>query len=281
MSLQTRIRALETLGAGRVLALLAADLDLDLLPALHDTLCAFGRCERLLVLLHSHGGEANAMRRVALRLHAATNRLVLLAPQACGVAGTLLALAAHEIVVSPSTTFASIDRPLPVEGADGPSALPAQALRESWRDVRDAFDLDETAARTKALHLLADHLFPTTLTAFHRQAQELRRIADGLLSLPMADRTAERRAGIVQALLEGQGRVLAAAELHRLGLPVAEAPALDAEARACLLALERLAGPASNEHDDDGCDAVIATADGVQRRRRRRHAPAGLWEQVA
>lgn len=280
MPLQTRIRALEGLGAGRVLVLSASDLDLDLLPALHQTLCAFGHCERLSVLLHGEGGDANAMRRVALRLHACTDRLVMLVPLACGVAGSLLALAAHEIVAAPSTTFASIEHPLMVEGADGPSTLSAQALRESWRDVGEAFDLDEMAARTKALHLLADHVFPTTLTAFHRHVQELERIADALLSLSTADRTAEHRAGIVQALLDGQGRTVTAAGLHRLGLPVVTAPALEAAARECLHALQQVVGPASNAHGD-GCDAVIATAGGVQRRRRRRHAPSGVWEKVA
>lgn len=281
MSLQIRIRALEALGAGRVLVLSAAELDLDLLPALHDTLRTFGHCDRLCVLLHGEGGDANAVRRAALLLHACTDRLVLLVPQSCGVAGTLLALAAHEIVAVPSTLFAPIASPLPVEGADGPSILSAQAIRDAWREVADAFGLDEPAARTKALHLLSDHVFPTTLTAFHRHLQEVQRIGDALLSLPMADRSPEHRAAVVHALLDGQGSTLSADALRHLGLPVVEAPALDVEARECICALERLIAPAPNAQDDDGCDAVIATADGVHRRRRRRQAPTGLWEKVA
>ena len=288
MSLQTRIRALETLGDGRVLVLSAASLTLDLLPMLHDTLRVLGHSERLCVLLQSEGGDADAARRIALRLHAGTDRLVLLVPERCGAAGTLLALAAHEIVVGPMARFAPIAPiapSLPLEGPDGPVMLSARDLREGWRVVRDDHGLDETAARTQALHWLTAHVFPTTLTAFHRHTLELARIGDALLSLADAGRPADARAAIVQAFLqvdEAAVPALTADDLRRMGLPVVDAAALAAPMQDALQALQSLVGPASHGSGDDaGCDALIATADGVQRRRQRPHAPAGVWEQAA
>ena len=285
MSLQTRIRALETLGAGRVLVLSAASLTLDLLPMLHDTLRVLGHSERLCVLLQSEGGDADAARRIALRLHASTDHLVLLVPERCGAAGMLLALAAHEIVAGPMARFAPIAPSLPLEGPDGPVMLSARDLREGWRVVRDDHGLDEAAARTQALHWLTAHVFPTTLTAFHRHTLELARIGDALLSLADAGRPADARAALMQALLQLDESVvpaLTADDLRRIGLPVVDATALAAPMQDVLQALQSLLEPASQGSGDDAaCDALIATADGVQRRRQRPHAPAGIWEQAA
>jgi hypothetical protein len=151
--------------------------------------------------------------------------------------------------------------------------------------VRDDHGLDEIAARTQALQWLAAHLFPTALTAFHRHVQEQARIADALLSLADAGRPAEARAAIVQALMEGDDAVassLDADALRRLGLPVIEAVTLATPLRDALRALHQdLASGAWHAGEDGVCDALIATVDGVHRRRQRPHAPTGLWEQAA
>ena len=285
MSLQTRIRALETLGACRVLVLSATSLTLELLPMLHDTLRTRDRCERLCVLLHAEGGDADAARRIALRLHGCTDRLVLLVADRCGAAGTLLALAAHEIVAGPTTRFAPIAPSLPIDGPDGPSTLSSRALRDGWRVVRDDHGLDEAAARMQALQWLAAHVFPTALTAFHRHVQERARIADALLSLADARRPAEARAAIVQALMAGDeaaSPALDADALRRLGLPVVDAGTLSTPMQDALRALHLdLASGAWHAGEDGACDALIATVDGVHRRRLRPHAPTGAWEHAA
>ncbi|MGN6153516.1 MAG: hypothetical protein ACTHOH_16155 [Lysobacteraceae bacterium] len=284
MSLQTRIRALETLGAGRVLVLSAASLTLDLLPMLHDVLRTRDRSSRLCVMLQCEGGDADAARRIALRLHASTDRLVLL-PDRCEAAGTLLALAAHAIVAGPTTRCAPVMPSLPIDGPDGPTTLSARDLRDGWRVVRDEHGLDEAEARTQALRWLATHVFPTTLTAFHRHAQELARIGDALLALADDGRSAEARAAIVQALMQGDdavASVLDADALRRLGLPVVDIGTLAPPIQDAWRALrEGFGSGAWHAAEEDACDALIATADGVQRRRQRPHAPSGLWEQAA
>ena len=284
MSLQTRIRALETLGAGRVLVLSAASLSLDLLPMLHEVLRTRDRSPRLCVLLQCQGGDADAARRIALRLHASTDRLVLL-PDRCDAAGTLLALAAHAIVAGPTTHCSPVVPSLPIDGPDGPTTLSARDLRDGWRIVRDEQGLDEAEARAQALRWLATHVFPTTLTAFHRHVQEQARIGDALLALADAGRPAEARAAIVRALVQGDDAVastLDADALRRLGLPVVDIGTLAPPIRDAWRALhEDLAAGPWHAAGDDACDALIATADGVRRRRQRPHAPSGLWEQAA
>lgn len=285
MSITDHIRALEALRPGRTLALSASHLDIDLLPPLYETLRTLGRVERLDVVVQCRGGEVNAARRIALLLHEFADRLTFVVPHACESAGTVMALAAHEIVAGPMAIFSPIDPHLSAEGGGtGPSAMSAEDIRQCWRMVRDWFGLEEPEARAKALHLLSENIFPTTLTSFHRSTRELERIGEELLSLHMGDRPREARAEIVATLLYGfdsHTYALTADELRRIGLPVVRDARLDAPAWETARELRRLAGPESREREeDDWHDAVIATTEAAQRRLRRMDAPAGTWEPV-
>jgi len=285
MSITDRIRDLEACLPGRTLAFSASRLDIDLLPPLYDTLRTTGRVERLNVVVQCRGGEVNAARRIALLLHEFADRVTFVVPHFCESAGTVMALGAHEIIAGPMAIFSPIDPHLSAEsGGAGPSAMSAQDICQCWRMVHDWFDLEEADARAKALQLLSENIFPTTLTSFHRSTRELERIGEELLSLHMRDRPHETRAGIVSTLLYGfdsHTYALTADELQRIGLPVVRDPRLDAPAWEAVRALRALAGPESREHEEaDWYDAVIATADGAQRRRRRMDAPAGAWEPV-
>lgn len=285
MSITAHLRAIEARLPGRTLALSASRVDIDLLPPLYETLRAIGRVERLNVVVQCRGGEVNAARRIALLLHAFADRVTFVVPHFCESAGTVMALAAHEIVAGPMAIFSPIDPHLSAEaGAAGPSAMSAEDIRQCWRMMRDWFGLEEAEARARALHLLSENIFPTTLTSFHRSTRELERIGEELLSLHMGDRPREARAEIVAALLYGfdsHAYALTADELRRIGLPVVRDAALEGPAWEVARELRRLAGPESRtREEDDWHDAVIATTEAAQRRLRRMDAPAGTWEPV-
>lgn len=291
MSIRTHLRALEALRPGRMLALSASRLDIDLLPPLYEALRALGPAERLNVLVQCRGGEANAARRIALLLHAFARRLTLLVPHRCESAGTVLALAAHEIVAGPRAVFSPIGPHFGphfgprFRGEDvdaGPAPMSSEDFRECWRRRCDGFGPARSEAREKALQRLCDGVFPTTLTAVHRSTRELERIGGELLSLPLGARPRATRAEIVSTLLYGFDSptcALSADDLRRIGLPVVRDPALEGPAWDAGCALRRLADPESRRDEDDlWHDAVIATAESAQRRLHRREAPAGRWE---
>jgi hypothetical protein len=149
---------------------------------------------------------------------------------------------------------------------------------------RDWFGLEENEAKARALPLLCDNIFPTTLTSFHRCALELEQIGDELLSLHMPAGAEAERVHIVQTLLYGfhsHAYALTRDDLRRLGLPIESDPALELVAWDLVSALRRCIGPESRESlDGEWHDALIATRDGAIRRRRRPDAPAGAWEPI-
>lgn len=285
MSIRAHLRALEALRPGRALALSASRLEIDLLPPLYEALRTLGPVERLAVVVQCRGGEVNAARRIALLLHAFARRLTFLVPHRCESAGTVLALAAHEIVAGPMAVFSPIGPHFPAEDGDaGPSAMSSEDFRPCWRRLRDGFGPERPEAREKILWRLCDNVFPTTLTALHRSTRELERICGELLSLPHGAQPREAHAEIVSTLLYGfdaPACTLTADDLRRIGLPVVRDTALEAAARDAGCELRRLAEPESRRDEDDHWhDAVIATAEDAQRRLRRRDAPAGRWEPV-
>lgn len=285
-----QIAAMEARGAGRVLLFAASKLEIDLLPPLYEALRAIGHCERLNIVVQCRGGEVNAARRIALLLHRSTDHLTFVVPHFCESAGTVMALAAREIVAGPLAIFSPIDPHLSADPSGGnsggaaPSALSAQDIRQFWRMSRDWFGLEESEAKARALALLCDNIFPTTLTSFHRCALELEQIGDELLSLHMGGRPQAERARIVQTLLYGfhsHTYALTGEELAGLGLPVAHDPVLERDAWALVRESSRYVGPESRDSlEDPGCDVLIATREGAVRRRRRPHAPTGVWEPV-
>lgn len=287
MTLFPQIQALEDCAGGRVLVFAASRIDIDLLPTLYDTLREIGRTERLTVVMQCRGGEVNAARRIALLLHGFTDRLVFAVPHFCESAGTVMALAAREIIPGPLSIFSPIDPHLAAEsGGAGasPSALSAQDIRQFWRMSRDWFGMEESDAKAHAMKVLCDNIFPSTLTSFHRCTLEAEAIGEELLSLHMADAPQATRAAIVTTLLYGfhsHTHALTGEDLRRIGLPVRDDDTVETLSWDLVRALRRHVGPESRETvEGDWHDALIATRDGAVRRRRRTDAPVGVWERI-
>lgn len=279
------IANLEAETGARVLVFAATSLEIDLLPALYDTLRGIGRCARLDVVVHCRGGSVNAARRIALLLREYAGRLRFIVPHYCESAATVMALAADEIVAGPLAIFSPTDPHLTAaEGTRGgsPSALSAQDVRLFWQIGHDWFGLEKQAAQERALGLLSDSIFPTTLSSFYRCTQEMRAISTELLALHLPDSAAAQRTRIADALLfdyHSHTYALTGDDLARLGLPVVRDPAVEALAWDIARHVRTQIGAESRTSlEGDWHDALLLTRESGLRRRRSPDAPAAAWQ---
>lgn len=286
-ALSAAIRTLEATGQARVLVFGATSLDIDLLPPLYETLRGIGRADRLDVLVFCRGGSVNAARRIALLLHEFTDRLRFIVPHYCESAATLMVLAAQEIVAGPLAIFSPTDPHLTSAegGRDGsPSALSSQDIRLFRQMSQDWFGMDDEQAQQRALPLLCESIFPTTLTSLYRCTREVQSISNELLALHVPDGTAARRAKIADTLLfdfHSHTYALTRDDLARIGLPVTRDA--DVEAIAWDIACHvraRIGAESRQSLEGDWYDAMLATRDGGTRRRRSREAIASVWEAI-
>ncbi len=280
--MKRRLEELEQSRGSRVLLIAASHLELDLLPVLYDALREMGRTQRLDVLFHCSGGVVNAARRVALLLHGFTERLAFIVPDRCASSGMIAALAAREIVAGPAAIFSPVDPHLEGPGGDGPSAISAQDVRLFGRMAEDWFGLAEADAKARALALLCESIFPTTLTAFYRATLEVEAICTELLALGLPDSPEAARSRIVEALVHGHhshGFALTGDDLKALGLPMRDEPEAADLAWEIARDLRALLGPgARRSEQDDWHDSILATSAGSWRRRRSPDGLAPRWE---
>jgi serine dehydrogenase proteinase len=279
-----RLEALERARGSRVLLLATSHLELDLLPALYDALREIGPTRRLDVLFHCCGGVANAARRVALLLHGFTDHLAFIVPDRCESSGMIAALSAREIVAGPAAIFSPVDPHLEAAPGSGEtrSAISAQDVRLFARMSERWFGLAEDEARAKALAVLCESIFPTTLTSFYRSTLEVEAIGAELLALGLPAASPEARSQIVDALVYGHhshGFALTRDDLRALGLPVREDEAAEAMAWDIARILRPALGAgARRSPGDDWFDALVATSAGSMRRRRSPDGLAPRWE---
>lgn len=275
------LRALETHTGTKTLLLAASNIDHDLLPPLDDALARIGDVPRLDVVVYLRGGEVEAARLLALRLQAATPRLRFLVPHFCASSGTIMALAADEILAGPLAMFSPIDPHLAGVGdrPDLPAVLSAEDLRRLPEAIETWFGLAPDVAAAQAEALLAARIAPETRATFERTVRALEATGDALLARHIA--SAEARAAIVRTLLQGYGShdyAIDRDELRALGLPVTRDPAIEALAWDATCAVRRTIGPESRASlTEDWHDAAVADVQAVALRRRTRGQRMGTW----
>lgn len=271
------IARLERARNSTVLVLAASHLDFELLPALYEQCRALGKAERLDVVLHGRGGVVNAARRIALLLRGHAARLGFIVPYHCQSAATLLTLCADEIVAGELALFSPID-PL-LGGADG-STFSGLDIKQFGDMAANWFGLDQEQARSESLALLCNSIFPPSLTAFYRSNLEIEQIAHELLASRI-DAAGRDDARLVRQLMAGyhsHNYAITGLELAALGLPLRR----DAEAEAVAweistLLQDTVGGAQRASEDAPWFDALLATRDGVQLRRRHASALAPAW----
>jgi hypothetical protein len=283
MSAFPQLGIFESDGQSRALIFGATHLDAELLPSLYDTLRKIGHTARLDVIVYCRGGEVTVARRIGLLLHQFTDRLRLIVPHHCQSAGTVMALAAHEIVAGPMAMFSPIDPHLTGSDAQGEAtAMSAQDVRMFPKLAQDWFGLDERAARERAMPLLCESIAPAALTAFYRSTLGVRQIGEELLALHMPKAQASQRSSIVETLLFGyhsHDYTLTGEDLAAIGLNVRNQATLTNAAWEIARELRTRMGPETRKtHAHGWCDALLATRDGGIVRTRQQDMLPGDWD---
>jgi hypothetical protein len=284
VTIQTRIEQLETDRQSQVLVLAASQLEIELLPSLYEALSRLGPCQDLDVVFYSRGGVVNAARRIALLLREFAGRVRFLVPHYCESAGTVTALSADEITAGPLAIFSPIDPLLSSAGTTaggGPLSLSAQDLRLFGEMSSEWFGLEPHEAKARALSVLCDNIFPSTLTSFYRATLEMQSICTELLSRHMADDGDGRQQAIAAKLIFGYHShtyALTRDDLQALGLPIRADAAVEAQTWPIARTLRSIIGPGARASvEDDWFDAFIATRHGAVVRRRSEELP-GRWQ---
>jgi hypothetical protein len=155
-----------------------------------EQLRAIGKTPRLDVFLYTPGGDTLAAFGIARLLREFTDRVGVLAPGRCHSAGTLLAISANEIVMTPGATLSPIDPsvvgPLnpAVEVAPGQRQivpLSVETVAGFKALVTADWDIKGEVALSEAFKLLAEKVHPLALGNVYRARQQIANLAHKLL----------------------------------------------------------------------------------------------------
>ena len=282
--LQSLLARLEA-GRGNPALLCHSTLAADLVPVLYRCLHRIGRRERLDLVLSSYGGTVTSARQAALLLREFTDRLTILVPQRARSAGTLLCLAADELMLSGFAELGPLDANMGAAESQSPGipgTLSSEDIRAFPSMARDWFGVQRPEDGLQLLAMLSQRIFPASLATFYRLDKLIRQVADELLTfqLPADER---ERARIVDQLVAGyhaHDYVLTRRDVQRLGLRTIE-PGPDEEESLWAIArqLSRLELETGHAADEDGPEAkvigIIAAAGFVACNVIRQSGPAG------
>lgn len=219
------LSALEALRGNPVLVFAGMITD-DTVRVVYEWLRKRGRVERLDLVLSTSGGVVTRARQLALLLRDYTDYLTILVPYRAWSSGTLLCLSADELILGPLAELGPIDAHIGAAGPlppDAPGLISAQDVRAFREMAEDWFNVKRPDDRLQVLALVAQRIFPTSLSAFYRFDQLTRQIGYELLAyqLPHMDETARRQ--IVDRLADGylaHDYIISRADALGLGLNV-------------------------------------------------------------
>ncbi len=231
--LDEQLTALEDLRGGRVIVYFGEDrapfpkaIEDDDIPVLYECLQSMGPAPCINLVLHAFGGRVNASRKLILLLRDFAQHVCVLVPYKARSAGTLLSLGADQIVMTALAELSPIDPQIPASG-DGPAGSPGlisvEDIRAFRRIAEEWFGLQTEEARRQVFSMLGERFFPTSLSTFFRADQQIRQIADELLSYQLDATDAATRQRIVHQLVSGyyaHDYAINRAEAARLGLNV-------------------------------------------------------------
>jgi hypothetical protein len=176
------------------------------LRAFFGVLQTYGRPGSLDLILHTEGGSVSAGRGFALQLRESADRVNILVPYKARSVGTLVCLAADELILGSMAELSPIDPLIRAEG-NASASMPGKISSEDVRCFRAMaetwFDLHSEESRLNVFNLLNQRFFPTTLSAFFRADQYIRKVAQELLIFQLPQLSREERDKIVDRLVVG------------------------------------------------------------------------------
>lgn len=202
----------------------------DALPVLYECLKKAGHIERLDLVLSTTGGSVTAARQIALLVREYASHLTVLVPYRARSAGTLLCLAADEVILGPLAELGPVDSNMGSEGELPPGApgiVSAEDVRAFRLMAEDWFGVERPEDRLQILALVSQRFFPTSLSSFYRFDKLVRQIAGELLEyqFPGAEKE-EQRKEIANQLVGGyhaHDYALSRREVRELGLKARDA----------------------------------------------------------
>jgi hypothetical protein len=177
-------------------------------------------------VLSTTGGSVTTARKIALLLREYAQHLTILVPYRARSAGTLLCLSANELVLGPMAELGPIDSHIGSAGSlppDAPGMISAEDIRAFRQMAEDWFGVRREEDRLQVLALVAQRIFPTSLSSFYRFDKLVRQVANELLEYQLPEADASTRQRIVDKLVGGylaHDYVLSRREAQELGLRV-------------------------------------------------------------
>src|SRR5215469_7043231 len=178
----------------------------DVLP-LFQCLRQQERVDRLDLVLNTAGGSISIAHWLCRLCHDYGKHFSVLVPNKARSAATLLCLGAHEIVMGPFAQLGPIDphiaqRESSVPG--NPPIISAEDIRAFQHMAKTWFGIQEEGEyNIQLLELLCRHIFPTSLTAFFRAAQQMEVTAEQHLGIHLPEASPELRQKIAEYFIQG------------------------------------------------------------------------------
>ena len=233
------IKEIEKARGSRVITLFYGDRQIapmqiadDALRPLYDHLlsistassCADG--DRIDLILYTRGGAVETPWKMVTKIRQFSSEFTVAIPFRAHSAGTMIALGADRILMSPMSELGPIDPSLQVQpGAlDSPFLLPDPGVEDVAAYL--AFltrraGISDQAPLAEAVKILAEHLTPTLLGRLERIYSHIRLVARKLLSLsrpPYAEATADAISEALTEKMYAHGHGIGIDEAHELGL---------------------------------------------------------------
>jgi|SRR5579875_1475890 hypothetical protein len=233
-ALQALLAELEHLRQSRVILYIGQDrgrfphqiIEEDM-PPLFACLRQKERVDRLDLLLHLAGGSIPCAHGLCHLLHTYGKHVSMLVPYKARSAGTLLCLGAHEIVMGPFAQLGPID-PLMAQQASSASGNPpviaAEDIRAFPHMAKSWFGIQENEQKLHLLQRLCERIFPTSLTAFFRAAQQIKATTEQHLRLHLPEASPEQRQKIAEYLIQecySHDHIITRDDAREIGLTVA------------------------------------------------------------
>ena len=200
--LQALIAELEALRHSRVILYVGQDrgqfshrISEDDMPWLFQCLRQREAVDRLDLVLHTIGGSISAAHWLCHLLHAYGKHLSVLVSYKARSAGMFLCLGAHEIVMGPFAQLGPIDPQMAQREpstSGNPAMIAAEDIRAFQHMAKTWFGIEEDERNIQLLQLLCTRIFPTSLTAFFRAAQQVEAMAEQHLRIHLPEASPEQ-----------------------------------------------------------------------------------------
>lgn len=201
-------------------------IDHDSIQMLYECLRQIGPTQHLDLVLSTTGGTLTPTRRLALLLREFTHHLTILVPYQARSAGTLLCLSANELILGPMSELGPIDALISTAGPPPPGTpamISAEDIRAFRQMAEEWFGVTREKDRLQVLALLAQSIFPPSLSSFYRSDQLARQTAYELLTYQLPDVEEHVRQQIITQLVGGyhsHDHVITRLEARTLGLRI-------------------------------------------------------------